>query len=240
MALTYAQFNTTVANLLSIDESFAPYVQILPMAISYAEDRIYREMDLLATRVTDTGNVTANNRNFTLPSNFGKFVVIEQINIFTPVSTTTTRNQVTPVSLDVVNNFWPSDTAPAATSVPVWFAVTRQESDGDTVVTFGPAPGAAFTAEVIGTIQPTALSVSNTTTYLSTFLPDLLIAATMVFMAGFQKNFGSQADDPKMAMSWETQYQTLFKSAFLVEGRKKFSADTWTSKQPEPVTNQRG
>lgn len=50
---------------------------------------------------------------------------------------------------------------------------------------------------------------------------DLFVAAAMVFMSGYQKNFGAQADDPKMAMSWETQYQALLRGAMDEEARKK-------------------
>lgn len=235
MSLTYATLVSTIANLMATSETDSNFLQIFPSAIDYAEDRIYREGDFLAMRVTDTSNVTANARNYTLPTTFGKFQSVDQINIFTPVSTTTTRNPVLPASLDLINMLWQSDTAAASTTIPTYFAVNSQSSTGNTVVTFGSPPGAAFTAEVVGDVQPAAISVSNTTTYLSTFLPDVLVAAIMIFMTGFQKNFGSQADDPKMSQSWEQQYTTLMNSANLVEMRKKFQSQGWTSKQPAPI-----
>ena len=51
----------------------------------------------------------------------------------------------------------------------------------------------------------------------------------MVFASGYQKNFGSQSDDPKMAMSWEDQYQKLMASANAEELRKKWAGPGWTS-----------
>lgn len=238
--MNYTDYVATIANLMATDATNTNFLQIFPSAQFYAEDRIYRELDPLAAQVVDTGAVSANVRNFTLPSNLGKFVVIRGINIFTPVSTTTTRNPVTPASLDYINVAWPSETSPSVTTVPTNFAVLQQESDGDTVITFGPSPGAAFNVEVIGMIQPAALSDANPTNYLSIKLPDLLVAATMIYMSAYQKNFGAQSDDPRQAQSWEDQYTKLFASAAMVEGRKKFSAVSWTSESPQPVSDQRG
>lgn len=231
MALTYSTYVTTIANMLVMDAADADFLQILPSGIDYAEQRMYRELDLLATVVRDSSsNVSANSRNFTLPQAQGRFVDVNGINIYTPVGTTTTRNQLTPVSRDVLDMIWPSDTAAAVTTVPQMFAMIS-----DQTVIFGPPPGAAFTAEVIGTIRPTPLSSGNPTTYLVLYLPDIFVAATMVFMAGWQKNFGAQADDVRSAQSWETQYKELFASANIEEMRRKFASQGWTSEQPAPL-----
>ena len=94
----------------------------------------------------------------------------------------------------------------------------------DQSIVMAPSPGAAFAVEVIGNIRPTPLSATNTTTFLASYLPDLFFAASMIFVSGWQKNFGAQADDPRMAMSWETQYQGLLSSAKIEELRKKYAA----------------
>lgn len=228
--MTYAEYVTFLTNMMVMDAADPDFVGILPSIISYAEDRTYRELDLLSTVVRDTAPVTANNRNFTLPQNLGRFVVTNGINIYTPVGTTTTRNQVVPASRDYLDVAWPTNTAASADTIPVNYAMIT-----DQLVIFGPPPGAAFTAEVIGTIQPNPLSATNTTTYLTLYLPDLFNAASMVFAAGWQRNFGSQADDPKLAVSWESQYQALFASANTVEQRKKYQAGGWSSLSPTPI-----
>lgn len=230
MALTYLTYKATLANMAVMDETDPNFVQILPSVIDYAEDRAYRELDLLNTVTRDTSNVTANSRSYTLPQNNGRFRVVNGINIFSPVGTTATRNQLDPVSRDYLDACWPSDTAASAATIPSVFAMLT-----DQTVLLGSPPGAAFTAEVIGTIQPAPLSATNTTTYLTLYLPDLFLAASMVFVSGWQKNFGSQADDPKMAVSWESQYTTLFASANIEENRKKFASGAWGSLQPTPI-----
>jgi hypothetical protein len=231
MAYTYETYKAALAELLVVDVDNAEYVAVLPSIITYADERCYRDLDLLSTVVRDTGLLTSGTRTFTLPQNLGRFVVTNGVNIITPSSVTIpedgTRNQCTPVSRDYMDAVWSSTTG---TGVPTDYAMIT-----DQVVIFGPFPDDAYTAEVIGTIRPTPLSEDNPTTYLSTYLPDLFMAASMVFGSGWQKNFGSQADDPKMAVSWEGQYQALFASANVEEMRKKYASGAWGSLQPTPI-----
>lgn len=229
--MNYATYVASLSNLMVIEPTNANFVQILPEIIDYAEQRIYRELDLLNTVVRDTGAVSVGSRNFTLPTALGRFVVVNGINAITPSAQTNpdagTRNPLIPVSRDVLDLVWPSTTGAA---LPVDFAMIT-----DQTIIVGPAPDAAYTLEVIGTIRPTPLSASNTTTYLSLYLPDLFLAASMIFASGYQQNFGSQADDPNMAQSWQGQYDKLFASANVEENRKKFASGAWGSLQPTPI-----
>jgi len=244
--MNYADWTATLANMTGYDVADPNFVQILPSAINYAEGRIYREADFISTVIRDTGVLTANSRNFTLPSNVGQFNVVRQLNCITPAETLPadgTRNPMTPVSTEVMDMLWPSEQAPSTPSIPTMFAMLTQNNvKSQTVdVLVGPAPDDSYNVEVIGTVNPTPLSESNPTTYLTLYLPDLFLAASMVFMTGFQKSFGAQADDPRSAMSWEQQYLTLFKSADLVDARQRFAAASWTSAQPENFASaQRG
>lgn len=236
MALTYATYVTTIANMMTTQETQAEFVQILPSIIDYAEMRIYRELDLLATTVRDsTSTLTPNSRNFTLPTpNSGRYVVLDAINIMNLSNVRVAQLQ--PVSLEFLDAAYPAETATSVSVVPEYFAMVT-----DQTLVMGPSPGSAWRVEVVGEIRPTPLSALNPTTYLTNYLPDLFIAASMVFASGYQKNFGSQADDPKMSASWETQYQSLFASANIEENRKRWASVSWTSKQPSPIAQpQRG
>lgn len=233
MALTYAQFVTTVANLLGVPQANADFLQILPSAINYAEDRIYRQFSFLNSQIALESPDQLSARTFTLPiPDEGPFEIVERINIVTDG----VRTGLTPVSRDVLDMLWPNTTAPADDSVPQVFAMQT-----DQVIVVGPVPSDPVTVEVIGYINPNTLSETNTTTYLSTTLPDLLIAAAMVFLSGWQKNFGAQSDTPAQAVSWEGQYQTLAAVVADMDARQNFEGPSWTSKQPAPLaTNQRG
>lgn len=231
MSLTYATWKTTISTLTVIEETDADLLQILPQCIDYAENRLYGELDLLNTVTRQTGALTASNRNFTLPSASGRFVVTNGINIITPSSATNpddgALNQCLPTTRDYLDAVWPSVTG---AGLPVNYAMIT-----DQTVVFGPWPDAAYTAQVIGTVRPTPLSVSNTTTPLTLYWPQLFVAASMVFMAGYMRDYGSQADDPKLAQSWETQYGLLFASANVETNRSKYASGAWSSMQPTPI-----
>jgi hypothetical protein len=231
MSLTYSTWVTTVANLAVVDETDTNLVQILPSTIDYAEQRIYRELDLLDTVTRQTGTLVVGPTVLTLPTSSGRFVVTNNINVITPSTTTNpdlgTRNQCIPVSRDYIYSAWPDATV---TGLPTCYAMIS-----DQAVIFGPPADATYTVEVVGTIRPTPLSASNTTTYLTLYLPDLFVAASMVFISGYLKNYSSQSDDPKMSTSWESQYQALFASANVEEQRKRYASGAWSSMQPTTI-----
>jgi len=233
MSYTYSTYVSALATMVVTDATNAAFLSILPSCIDYAEQRIYRELDLFVTNVTVAGQVTSSNRNFVLPATSGTFVVMDYINILTPVgsdASSGTRVSLMPVSRDTLDILYPS--SHVGTGIPQYFAMADP-----TTALLGPAPDAAYAVEVIGTVRPAALSSTNQTTPITSYLPDLFMAASMVFMSGYMRNFGSQADDPKMAQSWESQYQTLKASADLEQARQRFESWGWTSEQPSPEAN---
>lgn len=205
---------------------------MLPGMIDYAEQRIYRELDLLYTQVTDsTASVTANSRDFTLPTSVGTYIIVDNFNIITPAGTpaaTGTRIQLTPVSREFIDIAYPS--GQTATGAPEFFAMAS-----NTQVILGPAPDAAYVAEIIGVQRPAPLSVSNSSTILTQYVPDLFIAASMVFGSGYQRDFSAQGDNPQMGASWEAQYGKLMQSASVEQARAKFQSEGWTSDQPSAI-----
>lgn len=232
MSYTFASWVTALANEIVVDETDPNFVGILSSCIDYGEQRLYRELDLLNTVTRESAPLIAGNRNFTLPQNNGRFVVTNGFNLITPSTTTNpdlgTRTQLTPASRDFLDSVGGS---PSYTGLPVNYApITDQQ------FIVGPAwPDQAYTVEVVGTIRPTPLSASNTTTFLTNYLPDLWFAATMIFMTGWQQNFGAQADNSGQAMSWENQYKELFASANLEEQRKRYASGAWGSLSPTPA-----
>ena len=231
MSLTYATWVSSLANMLVVPSTDANFVAMLPNAIDYSEQRIYRDLDLLDTIIRDSSaTLTANSRTFNLPQSLGRFVVTESMNVYTPVSTTTNRNQLVPVSREWMDAVWPNEASPSTPSVPQYYAMITDQQ-----IIVGPSPDAAYTMEVVGTIRPTPLSASNTTTYLTLYLPDLFLTASLIFGAGFQLNFSAMADDPQQAMAWETQYNKELQSANTEEMRKRYGSQAWTPKQPDAL-----
>jgi len=225
----YNGFVTTLANTLVVPSTDANFQAELPRIIDDAEQRIYRELDLLTTIVNDqSGKLTANSRSFTFPQHF---VVSESINVFTPVNTTTNRLQLIPTTREFLDAVYGNDTATGSPSIPQYYAMMT-----DQTIIVGPSPDADYTVEVIGTIRPEALSATNPTTYLTQYLPDLFFAASMVFSTGYLQNFGAVVDNPQMAVTWESHTKELMSSANTEELRKKYQSFAWSPKQPYPVT----
>jgi hypothetical protein len=105
----------------------------------------------------------------------------------------------------------------------------------ETLFFVGPVPDQAYPVEVVGTYRPNSLSATNKSTFISLYLPETFIMASMIYVSAYQRNFGRANDDPQMAMTYESQYQALLKSAVVEEARKKFSASGWSSQSPTPV-----
>jgi hypothetical protein len=125
---------------------------------------------------------------------------------------------------------------PTQAGVPKYFAPFG-DGTGQFKFVVGPFPNADYKLELTGTVRPQSLSVTQTPTFISTYMPELLIMATMIYISGYQRNFGAtQANDPQMPISYEQQYQALLMGAMGEEARKKFEAAAWSSKSQSPVT----
>lgn len=228
--LTYTTYKTTLATLSVVPETDPNWLAILPSAIDYAELRIYRDLDLLSTVSTNTSYSTAaGSSRVALAA--GTFVTLQNVNVITPAGTASpdagTRVPLLPVTKEYIQYAWPSATNAA---VPQYFAMIDEKT-----FSLGPWPDATYTLEIIGTVRPPSLSVGNPTTFISEYLPDLFLMASMIFISGYQRNFGRQSDDPAMSQSYESQYQALLKGAMVEEYRRKFQASAWTSISPSPV-----
>ncbi len=234
MALTYDSFVGQLTNLMSVASSTDPsFATFLPGAIDYGEGRLYRDLDLISARVTNTAVACSSGvSTITLSTASGTILVVERLSLLTSAgapSSAASRNPVTFVSPDYLNAVFGS-AASSNCGLPLFAARTN-----DTTMQFGPPPDAPYGVEVSGTIRPTPLSSGNSSTWLTQNVPELFMAATMVFAAGFMRDFGAQSDNPQMAASWEGQYQTLLKSANVDELRKKYQSQGWSHQQPSPI-----
>lgn len=227
---TYSSYVAALQTLVVSQSPDPAFTAILPSCIDYAEQRIYRELNLLNTVITDvTISTTATTRALAIPSTF---VVVNDIAIFTPAGSTAsggTRKSLVNTSRSSIDVLWPSS---QITGEPELFSMTDQWS-----MVLGPTPDGAYLVEVVGTTRPAALSATNTTTFLSERLPDLFMAASMCFMALYQRNFasaqGQSGNDPLMTGNWEAQYQAHLSSATTEEALKHHWGSAWTS-QPAP------
>lgn len=224
----YTTYVAQLETMIAMDAADADFPTIIPAIINYAEMRIYRELDLISTIFRDTSvTLTPSNQNATLPNTF---VTVQGINILKPAGgsvATSARVPLIAASKELVYALWGD---PTVTAQPQMFAMVDQWN-----ILIAPSPDLAYIVEAYGTQRPLPLSPTNATTFLTTYLYDLFLAASMIFTSGYMRNFGSQASDPQMGMSWEAQYQSLKTSANVEELRKKSWSDAWTTFSPTPL-----
>lgn len=220
MSYNYATYLSTLQSLLVANDPNGQALlnNMMPNIIDYGEQRIYRELDLISTVTSTTSTTVAGSRNVMLQPGL---IVLNSANFITPANTAPdvgTRNPMRRVTEEFLNYSWPlgTTTSGLTPSIAGYYAV---RNNGTLLI--APAPDSTYAIEQIGTYRPAPLSATNTTTFLTTYLPDLFLAASMVFASGYQRDFGAQSDDPQMAQSWENQYKILFESANAEELRKK-------------------
>lgn len=213
--MTYSEYLTRIAILAGIDVTSVNYLTMVPMFIQNSELRICRELDLLVSRARETSTFGSSidpslNALLQMPSDF---VILRSLGYYTPIATTTTFIPLDERDEGWIRDYWPSR---ATTGIPKYYCLLSNAQ-----ILIAPTPSSAFTVEAAGTTRPAQLA-QGADSFISIWLPDLQIAASMVEVCGYLKNFGAQADDPKMSLAWEGRYQAIKGSASTEEGRKKF------------------
>ena len=247
--LTYSTYVAQIATMAVVDQTDGAFQTILPQMITYAENRMYRDIDFMFTSTSLHGLsfvLTPGNRNLSFNINLasnsnaqeGTFVVSEQINLLTDAagnaaSTTNpdacVRAPLLPTTKEFLDAVYGSSLT-ANLAQPKYFVPFNE-----TLFFVGPVPDQAYPVEVVGTYRPNSLSATNTTTFISQYLPDVFIMASMIYISAYQRNFGRANDDPQMAITYESQYQALLKSALVEEARKQFESSGWSSQGPATI-----
>ena len=299
--LNYAQYVTQISTMAVVQPTDSAFQNILTQMITYAENRMYRDLDFLFTSGSTTAySLTAGNRILnvnaaTFP--YGTLVVPEQINVITPAGTNnpdlgnrvpllpTTKefldacygsglsaNRGVPqywvpfddytflvgpypddsYTVEIVGTYRPQSlgylpSVVSAEYATITFSSAHGLATGDSITLYNFYPvgwNATFTVTVTGTTTVTVSTTAapattigtaalpSSTTFISLNLPDVMIMASMIYISAYQRNFGRANDDPQMAVTYESQYQSLLKGAAVEEARKKFEAAGWSSQSP--------
>ena len=215
MAYTFTTLVPALAAVLGVPSNDADFLALLPTMTDDAEQVLYRELGLLTCQVLQTGTLNPNTRFFTLPTTSGKFLVVDQVNVF---DVNVVRHPVAPHSTEAVDFFWPFDYSPYPSSRPLMYARVD-----DLNLLVGPASDLALTVECRGTIRPTPISAGNPTTFLSTYLSDLFLCGCVVSATGnLLKNWSAAGDDPQFAATWLAMFREKLASAQREELRKTY------------------
>ena len=211
----------------------APAEVTVPMMLNYSELRIQRDLDLLASQSSNTYTLTAGVNVFPLPVD--DFLTVQTLEVLTAAGATPAP--LLSVSKEFIQNCYGGL---ASAGTPQYFAMYGDnfgsDQDTNTNILLGPPPNFAYTLRVTGTcrepslFQNAAAGVADTEyTYISSYMPDLLIMASMIYISAFQRNFSATADDVPMGQTYEKQYQALRIGAIQEENRRKQMGSGWSA-----------
>jgi hypothetical protein len=251
VALTYNGYVTQIGTLAVLNTQIVGGVvqgvdsyfnNLIPQMLNYAELRIQRDLGLSQSVVVD-------DTDYSLTA--GSSVLVLPVNAFQSLQTIlwvsgTARTPILPTSKDFIANVY-GDTS--VQGPPQYFAVVGGDlaTTGATsqLVLFGPTPDQSYPLHITGPTWFQSLNqfntnatASTTTTFISAYLSDLLLMASMIYLSGFQRNFSASGSDPAMPVNYEQQYKTLLAGAQVQDAQRKFQASGWTSMPPAPVASE--
>ena len=195
---TYSELVTQIREYTETDSNVFTTV-IVNDFIEHAEIRIFRDVDLDVFRKYQTASLTSGDAFVGMPgATPTDFSFIRSVNIFSPSGslgglTDGERRYLEKKDTSFISEYHPSRTT---TGIPKYYA----NWDNDTII-LAPTPNAAYTIELAYNALPTGLSSSNTTTWVSTNAPQLLLYACLVEAFKFLKG------PDNMLQTYERYYQ---------------------------------
>lgn len=226
---------TTIAGVNQFVD--APLQNIVPQIFNYAERRIQRDMDFLASQSSNTYTLTAGQNVFPLPVD--DFLMVNTIEAVQANGGQVVNSApLLPVSKEFIQNCFGGL---SSAGTPRYFAMYGDNfaspgQDTNTNILLGPPPNFGWSIRVTGTVCMPSLykyavdgPADSQYTYISSYLPDMLVIAAMIYISAFQRNWSATADDTPMAQSYEKQYQALRLGAIPEENRRKQMGSAWTA-----------
>jgi hypothetical protein len=210
---------------------------LIPNALNYSELRIQREAQLLPLQTSNGYTLTAGQNTLSIPTS--DFVIAQTL----WVNVDGSLIPLTPVSKEWLQNVYPGmgTQGPPEYFAPIGgdFATAGMTSN---IFQLGPVPDSAYPLTIFGMIRMPSLyqfsdneaDATTKYTFISQWMPDALLAAAMIYVTGFQRDFGAmgQVDEAGMGVSWEAAYKTAMSGVQLEEAQKKFQASAWSSMPP--------
>jgi hypothetical protein len=198
--MAVAQTQTTAGVSGFVD---APLQQVLPQILSYAEGRIQRDIDAFQASAVNRYTLTVGNNQLNIP--IGDFLIIETLELLqTSNGVVVNSIPMTPVSKEFIQNcysgvFSSGDPQVLCDGTPIHLATAQRQHQR---ILLGPTPNYAYPVNVLRrhthavTVSICELrgSADTSYTYISQWLPDLLLMASMIFISAYQRNFSANSD----------------------------------------------
>tara|TARA_B100000003_G_scaffold26979_1_gene21362 strand:- start:2976 stop:3674 length:699 start_codon:yes stop_codon:yes gene_type:complete len=183
--MTYAELLQKVRDYTEVGSSVLSD-SILQSMIRDAELRIFREVDADYMREYATANLQTNSPYLELPNASGssgtqttrRSIIVRSFLVYDSTQSPTTKEYLDKRDTSFIFEY----NSTGATGVPKYYANWKE-----TTLIMAPAPNAQYQVQLSYIYTPDALTSTNTTTYLSNNVPDLLFYATMIQAYEFLK-----------------------------------------------------
>lgn len=214
--MNFAEFVARLANTAVFDPTDPDFLAMVPQAIEHAELRCARDLDPIVARARWPGVLAPGASSFVVPA---ECVAVRAVWL----SVGGAWRRLDRRGVEFLRLY----SGDGVAGVPRYWGTL----DGVTV-DLAPGWAAGGAVEIDYTRRLNGMSEAVPETWLGTWVPDLLFAAAMVFVAGYQKDFGAQAAD---GVSWEALYRTALESA-VVEERRRKADGPWDNSRTPPVS----
>ena len=183
--MTFAELLQKVRDYTEVDSNVLTD-SILDSMIRDAELRIFREVDADYAREYATANLNINSPYLQLPNatstsgltSTRRAIIVRSFLVYDSTQSPTTKEYLDKRDTSFIFEY----NSTGATGVPKYYANWKE-----TTLIMAPTPNAQYQVQLSYIYTPDHLSTTNTTTYLSDNVPDLLFYATMMQAYEFLK-----------------------------------------------------
>lgn len=169
--MTYDELVTNIRNYTEVDANVFTNA-VINTFITFAENRILRDIDLDVFKVEVAGNLTSGNKFLSTPSDIltHRYLMVTNGNdqVFLDYRDTS-----------FMKEYWPNG---ASTGTPKYYSTWDQNT-----FYVAPTPNSGFSVELGYISRPAQLSSTNTTTWISTNAPEALFYACLVQAYSYTK-----------------------------------------------------
>jgi hypothetical protein len=169
--MTYDELVTNIRNYTEVDANVFTNA-VINTFITFAENRILRDIDLDVFKVEVAGNLTSGNKFLSTPSDIltHRYLMVTNGNdqVFLDYRDTS-----------FMKEYWPNG---ASTGTPKYYSTWDQNT-----FYVAPTPNASFTVELGYIARPAQLSSANSTTWISTNSPEALFYACLIQAYSYTK-----------------------------------------------------
>lgn len=185
-AMTFGSLQTDLQSYLERGTALDPVVFTqLPELINFAERRISKELKVLGFVVAATWTMTPNLAVYPKPDRWRKII---SFNVGQSAVGNSVRSPMFDRSYEYIRAYWPDDTQTnlsvyGVAAPPKFWAHYNYQN-----VIVAPTPDQAYPAEIVYYEEPALLDNTNTTNFITQYMPNLLLYAALLECTPFLKN----------------------------------------------------